>query len=231
MEIEIESNVIRYYLKNVYFINGSSCAGKSTMVNMLAERYNLIKCCENYHESIAQQIAVPLHQPGLCYFQTMSGWPEFLNRTPQQYADWTDMVSREIAQIEIAELIRISQNNIVIVDTNIPIDILHEISDYNHVAIMISPPTMSVNNFFDREDEDKKFLLEQINKCENPKKTMENFKDCVAHGNSIENYNALKDSGFFTVIRDNTGIDTKEETLALLVEHFNFSNKVDEHNK
>ena len=38
-------------LKNVYFINGTAYAGKSTMVKMLAERYNGILCEENYHDA------------------------------------------------------------------------------------------------------------------------------------------------------------------------------------
>ena len=39
MKIQISDNLIRHYLRNVYFINGHSYAGKSTMVRMLAERY------------------------------------------------------------------------------------------------------------------------------------------------------------------------------------------------
>ena len=35
---------------NVYFINGTAYAGKSTMVKMLAKKYNGIACEENYHD-------------------------------------------------------------------------------------------------------------------------------------------------------------------------------------
>ena len=35
--MKIENNILKYYLKNVYFITGTAFAGKSTMVNMLAE--------------------------------------------------------------------------------------------------------------------------------------------------------------------------------------------------
>ena len=44
MKIGISDNIIRHYLENVYFINGHSYAGKSTMVKLLAERYGMI-CC------------------------------------------------------------------------------------------------------------------------------------------------------------------------------------------
>jgi len=223
MKIEFESNLIRHFFKNVYFINGTSYAGKSTMVAMLAEKYNMIRCGENYHSNIAVEIAVPEKQPGLCYFSTMSGWSEFLNRTPEKYAEWIEETAREAAQIEILELIRISQSNKVIVDTNIPIEILHEISDYNHVAIMLSPQAMSVGNFFDRDDEDKKFLLDQINKCENPEKTLANFRFCMEKVNSLEIYDSFANSGFFTLVRQDTKEDTRTEVLASLAKHFKLS--------
>ena len=50
MKIQISDNLIKHYLRNVYFINGHSCAGKSTMVKMLAERYGMTACGENYHD-------------------------------------------------------------------------------------------------------------------------------------------------------------------------------------
>ena len=35
--------------ENAYFINGNAYAGKSTIVKLLAEKYNGIFCGENYH--------------------------------------------------------------------------------------------------------------------------------------------------------------------------------------
>ena len=36
---------------NVYFINGTAYAGKSTMTKLLAEKYDGILCEENYHNA------------------------------------------------------------------------------------------------------------------------------------------------------------------------------------
>lgn len=47
--MEIESNILKYYLKNCYFINGTACAGKSTMCRMLAEKYDMLYYEENYN--------------------------------------------------------------------------------------------------------------------------------------------------------------------------------------
>lgn len=85
---------------------------------------------------------------------------------------------------------------------------------------MLSPQSMSVEKFFDRDDEEKQFLLSEIAQCPNPEKTLQNFKNCIARINSQENYDLFKNSGFFTVIRKDTETDTRVETLEMLAKHF-----------
>lgn len=222
--MKIENNIIKHYLKNVYFITGTAYAGKSTMVSMLAKKYDLIECGENYHSSISDKVANIKNQPFLSYFQTMKDWQEYVNRTPEEFEQWIYGVSREAAEFEIAELIRISADRKVIVDTNIPIDLLHEITEYDHVVVMLSPQAMSVERFFDREDPDKKFILEQIEKSNNPQQTMDNFRKCIAKVNSQEYFNEYANSGFFTTLRLNADTDTREEILNRLANHFKFNN-------
>ena len=36
--MKIENNILKHYLKNVYFITGTAYAGKSTTVKMIAHR-------------------------------------------------------------------------------------------------------------------------------------------------------------------------------------------------
>ena len=201
MVIGIESNILRYYLRNVYFINGTAYAGKSTMVALLAEKYNMVHCGENYHTKNMEHYITSIQQPNHAYIQTMRDWQEFVNRTPEEYARWIDGSSREAAQMEIATLLRIPASRKVIVDTNIPLDILREISDYHHVAVMLSPQSMSVEHFFNRQDADKQFILEQIRQAKDPEKTMVNYRACIAEINSEERYDAFVNSGFFTLVR------------------------------
>lgn len=220
--MKIENNIIKEYLKNVYFITGTAYAGKSTMVKMLANRFGVIECGENYHMKVSNKIATPDFQPNLSYFKTMKDWQEFISRTPEEYDRWITEAGKEAAEFEVAELIRISENQKVIVDTNIPLDILHEIADYNHVAVMLSPQSMSVELFFERNDPEKLFIKKQIEMSENPQKTMENYKNCIAKINSQEHYDEYANSGFFTILRTNADIDTKEEVLDILARHFGF---------
>lgn len=218
MKIGIEVNLLKHLFKNVYFINGTAYAGKSTMVKMLAEKHDGIVCQENYNEKLFGLMELK-HQPNLCYFQTMSGWQEFLNRTPEEYDAWIQNSALEGAELEIIELIRRTESGKkVFVDTNIPLHILHEISDYQHVAIMLSSTEMAVERFFDRADEEKQFLLSKIKEAKDPEATMQNFRACIARINSKEHYEAFEKSGFFVLKRDDSL--TLEETMAVLEEHF-----------
>lgn len=218
--MNIPYNIIRHYLKNVYFINGTAYAGKSTMVHMLAERYGLIECGENYHSRVSDTVATPAEQPNISYFDTMSGWEEFLNRTPEEYDRWIIGTAREAAAFEIAELIRLSDQGPIIVDTNIPFDILREIAQPNHVAVMLSPQSMSVERFFDRGDPEKQFLLRKIGECPDPEATMANFRACLAKINSPEHYAECANAGFFTLVREDADVDTREEVLHKLAKYF-----------
>lgn len=221
--MELNNSVIKHYLKNCLFITGTAYAGKSTMCKMLAEQYGLIHCQENYMLDEALKIATPEEQPNLSYFLTKRDWQEYLNRTPEEYERWVQGNTREITSFEIAELIRISGNRKVIVDTNIPIETLQQIADYYQVAVMLSPQTMSVDHFFDRPDPEKQFLLTQIQAADNSEQVMKNFRECIARVNSPEHYDALKTSGFYTIVRENTGEDTRCETMKKLALHFGLS--------
>jgi len=218
--MKIENYILKHYLKNVYFITGTAYAGKSTMVKMLSEKYDMIFCGENYHCEITNEVADPEIHPDLCYMKTMKDWKEFVTRTPEEYERWIFGVGREAAEFEVAELIAISRDKKVIVDTNIPIDVLREISDYNHVVVMLAPQAMSVDRFFDRSDPEKQFLLSVIDSCEDSEAVMKNYREGLARINSREHYDELANSGFYTIVREDDGKDTREEVCKRIAEHF-----------
>ena len=218
--MKIENNILKHYLKNVYFITGTAYAGKSTTVKMLSERYDMVFCGENYHKPISDIVATPATHPDICYNKMLTDWKDFVTRSPEEYERWIYNVGREAAEFEIAELISISRDKKIIVDTNIPLDILKEISDYNRVAVMLCPQSMSVERFFDRSDPEKQFLLNVIDSCENREAVMENYRQGLARINSKEHYDEYAESGFFTVIREDNGIDTRETVCDTIAKHF-----------
>ena len=222
--MKIENNILKHYLKNVYFITGTAYAGKSTAVRMLAEQYGMVFCGENYHIAVSDVVATPDLQPDLCYRRGLTDWKDFVTRSPEEYERWIYNSGREGAGFEIAELISLARDRKVIVDTCIPVDVLKEISDYDHVAVMLSPKSMSVERFFDRSDPDKQFLLGVIDGCEDSEAVMQNYRAGLARINSQEHYDEYASSGFFTLVREDNGIDTRQEVCDKLAEHFGLRN-------
>ena len=218
--MNIANNILKHYLKNVYFITGTAYAGKSTTVKMLADKFDMIFCGENYHSAVSNIVATPDLQPDICYLNHLTDWKDFVTRSPEEYERWMFGVGREAAEFEVTELISIARDQKVIVDTNIPIDILKEISDYNHVAVMLCPQAMSVDRFFDRNDPEKQFILDVIKTCDDPEAVMENYRRGLALINSQKHYDEFVDSGFFTIVREDNGVDTKEEVCDSIAKHF-----------
>lgn len=204
--------------ENVYFINGTAYAGKSTMVKALANKYDGIACEENYHDSLIANLNSD-DFPCLTYTRDLVNWSDFIRRTPDEYESWFNGCTRECTILELEILEEVSkQGKKVFVDTNIPIEVLWNISDTNHVLIMLADPDISVDRFFDRPDREKQFLYQLLLKEENPDKALNNFKECLKKLNSKENYNKFLNSGFHVILRDESR--TIEESLLLAEEVF-----------
>ena len=218
--MNIANNIIRHYLKNCYFITGTAYAGKSTTVRMLADRYGMIFCGENYHSDVSDVVATPEAQPNISYLRLLEDWKDFVTRSPEEYERWIYATGREAAEFEVAHLLSLPRDRKVIVDTSIPVELLREISDEEHVAIMLAPQSMSVERFFDRSDPEKQFLLRVIESCENSEAVMENYRRGLARINSQEHYDEYANSGFFTVVRPDDGRDTREEVCDIIARHF-----------
>ena len=175
--------------ENVYFINGTAYAGKSTMVKLLAEKYDGIACEENYQDRLLENLDTK-EFPNLTYTRDLQDWGEFVRRTPDEYEAWVNGVTKEctVLEIEILKDLVSRTKKKIFVDTNISVEILHEISDENHVLIMLADPNISVQRFFERPDKEKQFLYQLLLKEDNPEDAMINFRECLKRVNSQERY-------------------------------------------
>ena len=202
----------------IYFINGTAYAGKSTMVKRLAEKYDGIACEENYHNALLPGLD-SARFPGLTYTRDLEDWHDFIRRTPEEYEAWIRGTSKECEILELQILARLSaEGKMVFVDTNISLETLREISDDRHVLIMLADPAVSVNRFFERPDREKQFLYRLLMEEEDPALAMENFRQCLKRINSPENYDAFLHSGFRVIVRDERR--SIEDTLALVEQEF-----------
>lgn len=165
--------------ENVYFITGTAYAGKSTMVKLLAEKYNGIACEENYHDVLLPELDAK-EFPYVTYTRDLQDWHEFIRRSPEEYLAWINGAAKECEILELRILEDMlkkedSQNKKIFVDTNISIETLHKIAKHDHVLIMEEP---------------------------DPEAALQNYRKGLELINSQENYNCLLNSGFNVILRD-----------------------------
>ena len=174
-------------MDDIYYIIGTAYAGKSTMVKLLAEKYDGIACEENYHDKLVDDRLDKDVFPCLCYTRDLQDWREFIRRSPQEYASWIEGVAKEceILELQILEELK-KQGRRIFVDTNISIETLKKISDRNHVLVMLSDQMISVNRFFERPDREKQFLYQLLLQEPDPDAAMANFREMLMRVNSTE---------------------------------------------
>ncbi len=206
------------WFNNIYFINGTAYAGKSTMVKLLAEKYDGIVCEENYHDKLLPQLSKE-EFPCLTYTRDLEDWHDFIRRTPAEYEAWVDGVAKECETLELRILEDLSaQEKLIFVDTNISVETLETITDHSHVLIMLADPQISVRRFFERPDREKQFLYQLIMEEPDPEYALNNFRQCLARINSQERYDRFLHSGFHVMRRDEDR--SIEQTLAIAEKAF-----------
>ena len=204
-------------IDNMYFITGTAYAGKSTMIKLLAERFDGIACEENYHDQLLPELDSK-EFPAVTYTRDIKDWHDFVKRSPQEYSDWFDQAKAECEILEMRILEELSkQNKKIFVDTNISLETLRTRFNPDHVVIMLAEQDISVKRFFERPDPEKQFLYQLLLELPDPEKAIANFREGLTMINSKENYEKMQNSGFKVIYRDETR--SKEETLDLVARY------------
>ena len=209
-------------LSNVYFVIGTSYAGKSTIVKNLAKKHHGIALEENYHDAKLPELD-SREFPNLCYTRDLQDWHEFIRRTPDEYVTWLKNVKKECEIVELQMLEELlekpeTREKRIFVDTNICVETLHRISDPKHVLVMLADPTIGIHRFFDRPDPEKQFLYQLLLEEPDPQAALDNYREILTRVCSQESYDELLHSGFRVILRDEER--SQEETVRLAEEIF-----------
>ena len=214
--MNISENILKRSLKNVYFLTGTACAGKTTMCKAIAEKHGFIFFNSNHRADEFDSWAE------LCdiRYQKVSGqkitdWECFFNRPTEEYLKWLAQVSGEYFEYGIVEIIKLSQKNTVITDIEIPFDLIQTILDYNQIACLITTPDLLIRDFYGREDH--RDIFECIMSLKNPEQSLEKNKE-VLRTSCLRITDKVLKSGLYYLKRDENS--TVENSLALLESHF-----------
>ncbi len=204
-------------LSNVYFVIGTSYAGKSTVVKNLAKKHHGIALEENYHDAKLEELD-SREFPNLTYTRDLKDWHEFIRRTPDEYVTWLENVKKECETVELMMLEELlsdpeATEKKIFVDTNICVDTLHRLTDTKHVLVMLADPEIGIHRFFDRPDPEKQFLYRLMLEEKDPQAALDNYREILTRVCSRESYDALLHSGFRVIFRDENR--SQEETVLL----------------
>lgn len=151
----------------------------------------------------------------MCYTRDLKDWHDFIRRTPEDYAQWIANAKKECEVIELRMLEKMQTNGRkVFIDTNICPATLHKITDRKHVMVMLAPPKMAVDRFFDRPDKEKQFLYQLMMEEPDPQAALDNYRKGLELICSQEDYDKYLHCDFEVNIRDDKlGL---EGTIALI---------------
>lgn len=209
----IQDNVIREYLKNVYFITGTPCGGKTTISRALAKKHGFMVYDADEQFPIHQKISNSEFQPSMN--KQFLNADEFFGRSVEEYKKWLINNTREQLDFVLLDLIRLSQNQLVLCDCHLSMEEADKLTDLSRVVFLLKDPSNIIEDYCNRPGHQD--FSDYINSCtsvENAKLTCnETLKDL-----NIEKYNKIKNSQYFWLERNKDS--TVEKTVYEVEQYF-----------
>lgn len=213
-----QDNVIKEYLKNVYFITGTPCGGKTTISRELGKRYNLLVYDIDEQFEKHQKISNPAFQPSMN--KAFNDADEFFGRTVEEYKKWLIDNTREQLDFVLLDLIRLSQNQIVLCDCHLTVEEADKLTEASRIVFLIKEPSDLVDDYCNRPDHQA--FSDFINSTSDIEKAK---AICNATLKSLneKRCNDIKCSNYFWIER--TENSTVNETVRKVEQHFGLVGK------
>lgn len=145
-----QDNVIKEYLKNVYFVTGTPCGGKTTISRELAKRHNLLVYDIDEKFESHQQVSNAAFQPAMN--KKFKDADEFFGRSVDEYKKWLLDNTREQLDFVLLDLIRLSQNQIVLCDCHLTMEQAGQITEPSRIVFLLKEPSNIIDDYCNRPD-------------------------------------------------------------------------------
>ncbi len=208
-----QDNVIKEFLQNVYFVTGTPCGGKTTISRELAKRHNLLvyDIDEKFEEH--QKVSNATFQPAMN--QVFKNADEFFGRTVEEYKKWLLDNTREQLDFVLLDLIRLSQNQIVLCDCHLTMEQAKQITEPSRIVFLIKEPSNIVDDYCNRPDHQG--FHDFINSASDVEKAKETCNETLRSLNE-KHYSDIKASDYFWLER--TSQSTVEDTVKKVERYF-----------
>lgn len=211
-----QDNVIKEYLKNVYFITGTPCGGKTTISRELAKRHNLLVYNVDEQFTKHQQLSDPVFQPTMT--KAFKDADEFFCRTVEEYTQWLIDNTREQLDFVLLDLIRLSQDQLVLCDCHLTVEEADRLTEPSRIVFLIKDPSHLVDDYCNRKDH------QGFHKFINSTSDVEKAKavcNTTLKKLNLNKCKAIKASKYFWLER--TENSTVDDTAHKVEQHFSLS--------
>lgn len=213
-----QDNVIKEYLKNVYFISGTPCGGKTTISRELAKRHNLLVYDIDEQFANHQRISNSAYQPSMN--KVFRDADEFFGRTVEEYKEWLINNTREQLDFVLLDLVRLSQNKLVLCDCHLTMDEAEKYTEAFRIVFLIKEPLNLVEDYCNRPDHQG--FSDFINSASDIEKAKATCNATLEALNK-KKYNDIKRSNYLWIER--TPNSTVNETVRKVEQHFGLVKK------
>ena len=203
-----QDNVIKEYLKNVYFITGTPCGGKTTISRELSKKhgfgvYDVDEQFENH-----RKISNAIFQPAMN--KVFKDADAFFGRTVEEYKKWLIDNTREQLDFVLLDLIRLSQSQTVLCDCHLTLDEAEKITEPSRIVFLIKEPSKLIDDYCNRSNHQG--FNDFIHSASDIEKAKETCNETLKSINE-NRYNAIKGSSYYWVERtiNSTVLDTVKE--------------------
>lgn len=142
----ISDNTVREKLKNVYFLIGDSCAGKTTAAKRLCKKYGMAHYSSDEMRGRHFAAAEAQYQP--CMKR-----PDADRLSVEQAWQWERDIVREFTPMMIADLMQLSgMHRHIVCEGDIDMEILFRTIDRRHIFCLLVVPELFQREFFQRPD-------------------------------------------------------------------------------
>lgn len=208
-----QDNVVREYLKNVYFIAGTPCGGKTTVSRALGKKYNIPVYDIDEKFSIHQQMSDPAFQPSMN--QRFKDADAFFSRSVEEYRNWLIQNTREQLDFVLLDLIQLSKNEAILCDCQLSIEEAKRITQPSKIAFMLKNPNNLVDDYCNRPDHtDFRDFIYSATDVEKAKAVCNETLWTL----NRKQYDDVKASRYFWLERD--GNRSVDESVKLVAQHF-----------
>ncbi|MBP5604608.1 MAG: shikimate kinase [Ruminiclostridium sp.] len=214
----IQDNILKEYLKNVYFVTGTACGGKSTISRALGREFGfeVFNIDDRFEEHRAK--SDPLIQVNMN--KNFANADEFFLRPVEEYTKWLLDNAREQLDFIILDLIRISQDRPVICDSHITAEEADVLTVPERTVFLIKEPTdisELISDYSGRPDHTD--FRDYLNSATDAEKARYNCGKVLYELNR-DACKKIKASRYRWIER--TADSTVEKTMKMVADHFGF---------